>query len=287
MKNRAAFAPTRRGQILLTILVLATLPLFSQVPKWKELEALGDTLYHREDFEGALGYYDKAIKESKLKEREAYGALYKRAVCYYSTGAYDNALKDIDTFLAELPQVPQPKLLRAFIYRELNDSDKQLAALEEVIRSQAPDPGLLKWRGMLYLQKDKFKEAKRDIVAARNLEDDAETETYLGLCYYNLEQKDSAFVCFNKSIELDATYTPAYLYAGSISLEDDNYDRCLEYISLALRLDPKNKEALFYKGIALIEKKRIDEGCTCLNRAFYAGFDDAGDYLKQYCFGEN
>ena len=63
----------------------------------------------------------------------------------------------------------------------------------------------------------------------------------------------------------------------------DNYTG-LKYINLALRLDPKNKQALFYKGAALIELEKIDEGCSCLNRAFYAGMDEAGDYLKEYCF---
>ena len=98
------------------------------------------------------------------------------------------------------------------------------------------------------------------------------------------DELDSAFISFNKSIELDATYLPAYLYAGSVALEEGDNLLGLKYLNLALRLDPKNKEALFYKGAALIELKRVDEGCGCLNRAFYAGMDEAGDYLKEYCY---
>ena len=119
---------------------------------------------------------------------------------------------------------------------------------------------------------------------AREIEDEAYVETFLGLCYYNQQKLDSAFICFNKSIELDPMYIPAYLYAGSIALENDDSNTGLKYINLALRLDSKNKEALFYKWAALIELKKIDEGCSCLNRAFYAGMDEAGDYLKEYCF---
>ncbi len=257
---------------------------WSQSPRWKAWEVKGDTLYNHQDFKGAIKFYNKAIAVSKLKDKAVYRAVYKRAVSYYSMGEYPNALKDLDIFIPVFPEVSQAKLLKAFIYRELGDDEKQLTNLNEAMELQPPSPDLLKWRGLLYLQKSEFATSKKDLLLARELGDDSEVETYLGLSYYNLKQKDSAFVSFNKSIELDATHLPAYLYAGSVSIEDGNFSQGLQYVNLALRLDPKNKEAIFYKGIALVELKKTDEGCSCLNRAFYAGVDDAGDYLKEYCF---
>ena len=256
----------------------------AQTPKWKTPEARGDTLYNHQDFKGAVDFYTKAIKLSKMQDKDVYRTLYKRAVSYYSIKDYSNAIKDIDVFIQEYPMVSQARLLKAFIYRELDDDDKQLSNLEEAMTLEPPGPDLLKWRGMLYLKKNNYTKAKNDLLKVKQFEDDAEIETYLGLCYYNLLEKDSSFLSFNKSIELDATYLPAYLYAGSVSLEDENFDRALQYLNLALRLDPKNKEAMFYKGVALVELKRQEEGCRCLNRAFYAGMDDAGDYLKEYCY---
>jgi tetratricopeptide (TPR) repeat protein len=78
---------------------------------------------------------------------------------------------------------------------------------------------------------------------------------------------------------------PAYLYAGSFCLQEDEFDLALKYLNVALKVEPKNATALFYKGVALVELKKEKEGCSCLSKAFYAGEDDAGDYLKQYCFG--
>ncbi|MBY0436180.1 MAG: tetratricopeptide repeat protein [Cyclobacteriaceae bacterium] len=259
-------------------------PAYAQSPKWKKWEVKGDTLFKRENFKGAIQSYSKAISISKLKEKAAYNSLYKRAVSYYNAGAYQEALKDLDVFIPAFPDVAEPKLLKAFIYRELGDSENQLTNLEAVIAQQGPVPELLKWRGLLYLQSSKYNEAKKDLLMARSAQDEPDLETYLGLTYYNLEQKDSAFVSFDRAIVLDATYLPAYIYSGSIALEEGRYELALEYTNLALRLDPKNKEATFYKGVALIELDRKDEGCPCLNRAFYAGMDEAGDYLKQYCF---
>ncbi|HCR53096.1 MAG TPA: hypothetical protein DIW27_01675, partial [Cytophagales bacterium] len=56
------------------------------------------------------------------------------------------------------------------------------------------------------------------------------------------------------------------------------------YLNMALRLDPENLNAQFYKGIALLELDREEEGCRLLAKAFYAGEDDAGDYLKEKCY---
>ena len=219
-----------------------------------------------------------------MKDKAVYRAVYKRAVCYYSVGEFANALKDLDVFIPKYSDVPQAKLLKAFIYRELGDNEKQLANLSAAMEVQPPSADLLKWRGLLYLQSDAFPLSKKDLILARVLGDDPEVETYLGLTYYNLHQKDSAFLSFDKAIELDANYLPAYLYAGSVCIDDGEYAKGLQYVDLALRVDPKNKDALFYKGIALVELKRTDEGCSCLNRAFYAGMDDAADYLKEFCF---
>jgi tetratricopeptide (TPR) repeat protein len=271
---------------LFCFLILSAISFTSlaQTPKWKAWEVKGDTLYNHNDFKGAIKWYDKAIEASKLKDKDAYRIVYKRAVCQYSISEYANALKDLEIFNKAFPDVPQSKLMKAFIYRELGDDEKQLSNLEAAMEFQEQRSDLLKWRGLLYLQKNEFLKAKQDILKAKAMQDDPEVETYLGLIYYNLQQKDSAFICFNQSIALDATYLPAYLYAGSVSVEDGNYLESLQYLNLALRLDPKNKEAMFYKGIALVELKKTDEGCRCLNRAFYSGMDDAGDYLKEYCY---
>ena len=261
----------------------------AQTPKWKSLEAEGDTLYSRQEYEPASKIYSKVLesnvqKDGKYEDKNLYGILYKRAVCYYSMEEYDNALKDLDMFEPVFPKAPQPKLLKAFIYRALDNIDKQLEYLQQAMALQPPNADFLKWRGMLLIQKDKYGEALADLLEARQFQDDPEVETYLGVSYYHTENVDSAFISFNKAIELDPTYAASYLYAGTTALQEESYALSIEYLNLALRLDAKNKEALYYKGVALVESKQIEEGCRCLNRAFYAGLDDAGDYLTQYCF---
>jgi tetratricopeptide (TPR) repeat protein len=181
--------------------------------------------------------------------------------------------------------LPQAKILRALVYGELGQKDKKLEDLEDALVADPANPGLLKWRASIYLDDDEYALARKDLEVAKLFEDDAETEMYLGVALYNSGRVDSAFMSLDKAIQFDATYLPAYMYASSFCLEEDRYEKALTYLDLAGRLDPKNTTVFFYKGIALVELERTDEGCVFLRKAFYGGLDDASGYMKEYCFG--
>lgn len=271
-------------RLLLLVLVFVTGTAMAQDPKWKKWEIEADTLMNRQDFEGAIKLYSKAIKSSKLVDKSSYSPVYKRAVCYYSIGQFDASLKDIETFMVEYPNLFQAHMLKAFIYRETDDTANQLNSLNEAMNLQPGDPGLIKWRASLYLEEGKYEQVKEDLEYVKAIQNDPEVEMYLGFAYYNLDEVDSAFISLNKAIELDPTYLPAYLYGGSFSLQESNNEMALKYLDVALKLDPENLNAQFYKGIALLELDRVEEGCSLLAKAFYAGENDAGDYLKEKCY---
>ena len=267
------------------LLSLVSLSGFSQNPKWAAMETEADTLMSHEDFKGAVKLYTKVIDASKLKDKTSYRPLYKRGVAYYSSGEFQKAILDMNRFIPEFEESYQAHILRALCYRELNDVDNQLIDVEKALELSHGEPQIMKWRAGLLMEKSKYELAKSDLLLVRQFQDDPEVEMNLAFTYYSLQKPDSALHAVNKSIELDATYAPAYLYGGSFALEEENYDLALKYLDVAIRLDPENVTALFYRGVALVELKKEEEGCRSLNKAFKAGYDDAGDYLKQYCYG--
>lgn len=252
--------------------------------KWKIIETEADTLFERQDFAGAIKLYDKVIELSKLKDRESKGVLYKRSVCYYSIGEYQKALEDINAFIPEFSTVPQAKLLRAFINRELGDNEAQLNDLNELLSLNPMNPDLLKWKSAILLDSDKFEEAKKELINIQKFINDEEIETQLGFAYSSLEQPDSALIHFESALSINAGYLPAYMYISSLCLDQEAYQMALTYIDLGLKLESENTNLIFYKGIALVETKKPEEGCRFLLKAFNAGLDQAGDYLKQYCY---
>lgn len=256
----------------------------SKPSKVQVAEALGDTLFNRENFGGALKQYNKVVKATKLKTVEQRQILYKRAVCLFYLGEFEQALADLKIFIPENQNLPRARILRAFIYRELGEWQLQLDDLNEVLEWDAMNIDLLKWRAGLLVEMGEHEQALSQLKVIEQWATDEEVELYMGLSYYGLEKPDSALYHFDQSILLNGGYLPAYQYAASVCLEQEAYALALTYINLALRLDSQNLELLFYKGVAMVELDRKDEGCRLLNRAFYKGFDDAGGYLEEYCF---
>src|ERR1041385_575139 len=264
--------------VLATFLFNAT---FAQNEKLKKMEIEGDSAMNKGDFAKAIKIYSKVVKTSKLKERADYLALYKRAVCYYSSKDFTHALEDLNQVIPKIPGLPQARMLRALVYGGLGQDDKKKADLAEALNAEPANPTLLKWRASVYMEDEDYANARKDLEVARLFADDAETEMYLGVAQYNMGSIDSAFQILDKAIELDATYLPAYMYAGSFSLDQDKYEQAVNYLDFAGRFDPKNKTIHFYKGIALVELEKIDEGCRLLRKAFYGGEDEAAGYLKE------
>lgn len=247
------------------------------------MEVMADTLVARQDYQGGLDLYNKILKQSKKQDEAYYTVLYKRAFAYFGLGKLDESLTDVSQVITRYPS-PQASLLRLSIYEQQQNFEAQLKDLNELI-SENPDPYMIRWRTSVLFQLEHYKEAQRDIQFLLTGSEDSELRLYLGVTYYYLNRPDSAILQFDKVIANDPTFIQTYVTAGSMLMEDGQYDAAMKYISLGLRQEPANATLLFYKGAALIEMKEIDKACSCLRKAFEAGMDDAADYLKEYCFG--
>lgn len=272
---------TRFAAVVAAFFVCSTVA-SGQQARWQRLEAEADTLMQQEQFEKAEQRYTAIIASNAATLNPK--LYYKRGVCRYYLGAFANAIVDVGLFIQQAPKSAQAYILRGLCYRQLGDLDQQLADIEKASELQIGNPQLIKWRGSLYVEKGEYMKGKDDLMLARTFEDDAELETTLGMAYSGMGNIAEAIKCFNRSIVLDVHFTPAYLSAGSMLMEENRYAEALVYFDLLLRLEPNNQSALFYKGVSLVEQKLEKDGCRCLQRAFDLGLDDALDYLKEYCY---
>jgi tetratricopeptide (TPR) repeat protein len=247
----------------------------------REIEA--DTLLGRQDYAGALEVYNAIIQKSKPASEEEYKLYYKRAVCYYGLQNFAEALKDVNTFLEKYPQ-EQAKLLRAYINQGLNDFEAQLIDLNDLLSVNPDNPELVQWRASVLMELGKYAEARKDIRKLLRYQSTPELKSYLGLSYYYQNNPDSALMIFDDVIKEDSNFIQVYLYAASLCMDEEAYEFSLTYINKGLQTDPSNLTLLFYKGIALAETDRREEGCRCLTKAFKSGMDEVADYLKEYCY---
>jgi len=243
-----------------------------------------DTLMGREDFNGALALYTKVIESSRMATPQEVQVLYKRAYCYYSLERYEDALTDINQFIERTDDM-QAKLLRAYVYQGLGRTDDQLKDINELVSNNPDNIDLLRWRASVLMDAEKYRDARRDIQKVMIIDRGAEVQGFLGLTYYYDNDPDSALLIFDRVIASHPEHMQTYIYAASLALEQESYPLALGYVDKGLKREPANETLVFYKGIALVESEKTDEGCRCLTKAFRAGNDDAGGYLKQYCYG--
>jgi tetratricopeptide (TPR) repeat protein len=249
-------------------------------------EQQADTLLSHENFKEAIRLYTKVIEKSALKREEDYKPLYKRAYAYYGIQDYEHALKDVNQYLTKI-QEPQAQLLLAYIHQGMGNKEALIKDLNAFVNDYPDNGDLRRWRASVLMDIQKYAEAQEDLRLLLKYEPDEESMLYMGLTHYYLGNIDSAFFQFDRAIAANPSSVQPYIFAGSLCLEDGYYEKAIVYCNKGLEKEPGNTTLLYYKGAALIENNRKDEGCACLRKAFYNGFDDAADYLKEYCFGEN
>lgn len=269
------------------ILVASSLTLRAQSDKIDSWKSEADSLMQQEQFEEALKLYDRVISSAREGDSRGSEARYKRVICLYSLGNLNDALQEINHFIDKVPDFPQARLLRAYIYRELDNMEGQSRDINHLLALNPLNVDLIKWRSYLLIQKEEYDSARAQLKYAGLLQNDPEIELYLGLTYYYAEDADSALIHFDKAIEMRPDFFSALLYSASVCLDQQAYELALRYLDKAALLDPANLSILFYKGIALTELGRVDEGCRYLSRAFYEGNEDAAGYLEQMCFKYN
>lgn len=266
------------------ILVLAASTVNGQ-QKWSALEALSDTLLNNQQFEQALNKYNKVLAmQKKARYNESSLVLYKRSVCFFYLGEFKKALADLNVFIPANPSFYQARLLRAFIYRQFSDIEKQLEDVNQILAVDPYNIDLLKWRAGVLLETGEYRKSQDDLLKVKEIQTDEEVELYLGLSWYYLQNPDEALNHFNKAIQLNGGYVPAYQYAGILCVEQEAFSLALTYLDLALRLEPENFQLVYYKGVALVESGKTDQGCRFLNKAFYSGIDQAAGYLMEFCY---
>lgn len=269
------------------ILIALSSVLYAQSDKAAAWQAEADSLMQQERFDEALKLYDRIISNGRAGDSKVEEARYKRAVCLYSLGHQDAALEAVNSFIERSPDFPQARLLRAFIYRELDNTEGQLEDIAALLAINPLNVDLIKWQSYLLIQEEEYDSAKAQLRHAAVLQDDPEIQLYLGMAYYYSEDADSALVHFDRALEMRPGFFSALLYAASICLDEEVYDLALSYLDKAELLDPSHLSVLFYKGIALTESGHREDGCSYLSRAFYQGEDDAAGFLEQNCFKYN
>ena len=276
--------------LILFLLSVVSSTLLAQRPADNVLAAMereAQELMQQEKFQEAVTIFDKIISSTGLVREEDYLALYRRSICNYYLGKTDLALNDINAFIPHNPGRSTPFLLRSLLHRSTEQFDLAIEDLNKVLlmnTGEQDSAQVLRLRSAAFLELRQYSNAIRDVRWAMKEGEDPEGLSILAFAHFNMGDETSGLNAVNRSIELDFSYLPSYLYAASFLSQNGKNQLALTYARLATMVDENSMDAWFYLGVALVNLDDLDRGCRCLNKAFYGGNDNAAGYLSQYCF---
>jgi tetratricopeptide (TPR) repeat protein len=285
VKDNSFYNGYARALIIIFLMVSAFFVSAQDTSKLdKKLDEV-QSLLEQEKFDKALVILNKLIKRTDDSDYKTQ-LLYARAFAYYGMNNLQNSLADVNQVLTDHPDFQEARLLRAELYNLTQDYQKGIADLSVLIDAHA-DISLINNRVSMALDAGDYALACQDIKTMLMYNPTPDAETYLGYVYYLSDDLDSAQLCLDSTIEKYPDHADAYFYAGIVALEKGEKDQAVQYFNKGLTLAPEHAYMQLYKGISLVEEEDTnEEGCRCLNKAFYQGMDDAADYLKEYCFGK-
>ncbi|WP_291777103.1 tetratricopeptide repeat protein [Cecembia sp.] len=168
----------------------------------------------------------------------------------FDKGAYEEAIKAYDNFLASKP--------------------KNVKALYN--------------RGRSYEELGQFDQAERDFLAA--LEQDKKNfQVLLGLAnlYQKQKKHNNALLYADYAVEIPGAPAMAYFMKGRALHQIGNTNEAYKDYSTAIKMDKNFDIAYYYRGMLKIATDRKKSGCEDLRAAVRLNFTDAQEALDKYC----
>ena len=109
----------------------------------------------------------------------------------------------------------------------------------------------------------------------------AEACTRSGKALVNRKEYAQAIDHFNRAIEVDPTYAPAYDGRGVAYLNQGEQDRAIVDLSEAIRLDPSDARAQYHRGVAYSRSGDYDRALADFGEAIRLSPGSANAYLAR------
>lgn len=118
-----------------------------------------------------------------------------------------------------------------------------------------------------YKQKSNYKKALEYVEKGLSIKETAKGLTLRGFLYSRNNKPVKAFSDYNKALQIDSLYLPAYINRGNLYLYFGDYEKAVDDFDKAIKLYPEKAEPYFNKGVALDFTGKTNEAIEYYNQA--------------------
>jgi serine protease Do len=203
----------------------------------------GEILFSREQYEGAIPYFKKAIEKNSF-HAEAY---YYLGICYRET----RSTEAIDAFKKAIeinPEYVEAYYQLGITYNQLNMRAEAIKAFKKVLESKPDHEDALLNLGIAYCQDKDYSAATPVLKRSLEILPNKKAYFFLGVSYAGQTQHDNAIYAFKQAIEMDGDYLEAYMALGVSYGAVENFTEGIKALNQAVVLDPQNPQVHFLLG---------------------------------------
>lgn len=204
----------------------------------------GYILFSREQYEGAIPYFKKAVEKDPFHAE----VFYYLGMCYRETGATEA----VDAFKKAIEI--NPNYVKAYYdlgitYNQLNMKAEAIEAFKEVLGMNPGHEDALLNLGIAYCLGKNFKLATSVLKRSVEIFPNKKAYYYLGVSYARQTQHDKAIYAFKQCIQVDPNYVEAHIGLGASYGAVENLTQGIKALNQAVILDPQNPFVHYLLGM--------------------------------------
>lgn len=135
-------------------------PIAERIPFYAEVQLIiGNINFNNRNYSSAITSFTSVLEYGFADKETEYNTILKRGTCYYHTGDFENAEKDISSASESVKGNNEPLVILAAIYIKKKDLDSALKVLQKAETISANDPVVLFQTGSIYYYRNEEKYA--------------------------------------------------------------------------------------------------------------------------------
>lgn len=202
-------------------------------------------------------------------------------------GNYAGAITEFNKAIKLYPDQPNLYTGRGIAKKELQNRTGALKDFERAIELGAGNAVPYKEKGLILLEQGKTGQAIKNLNKAVSI-DPGNAKNFVLRGYAMLLEKmpRQAIVDFNKAESLKpdrSDLAMIYMQRGLAYYHLNNFERAVRDFSEALRTNPRQAEAYYYRGLALANSGIRGDFCKDFEKALQMGYKQANEAIRQFC----
>ena len=183
---------------------------------------------------------------------------FKRAITYSNLKQFQNALKDINTYLSLYPGTIYALIERSTLLSQTGDHLGAMIDCELVEKSITEENNYSVF-DLSYL--------------------------YNNIAWvYFLEKDNNKCIEFaDKALKIDNEHSSFFDTRGCGFYGLGEFEKCISDLNKAIEMDPKSKNSYFYRGLAYNKTNKTEMACQDFRMAYKLGEEKALEAIRSYC----